>query len=205
MAGADFGCHAGPGGRGKSAKVTPAICCSMRWVSFMPPNRPLPPQWKSRRPKTLRLVRLRANSSEFVELAGQIAAADERADRGAGNHVDADAGFVERAQDADMRPAAARAPPPSASATPGGGGGAIVGLTGGHLGGSANPSSDLRHACHATLPIQHHPLPCPPGIIAERACEFDEDSSLLNNKNLQAEAFGSLSASRPPFSGVTTR
>ena len=46
---------------------------------------------------------------EFVELAGEIAAADQRADRGAGDHVDLDAGLVERAQHADMRPAARRA------------------------------------------------------------------------------------------------
>ena len=43
---------------------------------------------------------------ELVELAGEIAAADQRADRGAGDHVDLDAGLVERAQHADMRPAA---------------------------------------------------------------------------------------------------
>jgi hypothetical protein len=46
---------------------------------------------------------------QFVQLAGQIAAADQGADRGAGDHVDLDAGFVERAQDADMGPAAGRA------------------------------------------------------------------------------------------------
>ena len=43
---------------------------------------------------------------ELVELAGEVAAADQRADRGAGDHGDLDAGFVERAQHADMRPAA---------------------------------------------------------------------------------------------------
>ena len=43
---------------------------------------------------------------QFVELAGEVAAADQRADRGAGDHGDLDAGFVERAQHADMRPAA---------------------------------------------------------------------------------------------------
>ena len=46
---------------------------------------------------------------EFVELAGEIASADQRADRGAGDHADLDAGFVEGAEDADMRPAACRA------------------------------------------------------------------------------------------------
>ena len=45
---------------------------------------------------------------ELVELAGEIAAADQRADRGAGDHRDFDAGLVERAQHADMRPAARR-------------------------------------------------------------------------------------------------
>ena len=55
-----------------------------------------------------RLVRLRANSSSCVEFAGEIAAADQRADRGAGDHGDFDAGLVERAQHADMRPAARR-------------------------------------------------------------------------------------------------
>jgi hypothetical protein len=45
---------------------------------------------------------------EFVELAGEIAAADQCADRGAGNHADLDAGLIQRAQHADMRPAARR-------------------------------------------------------------------------------------------------
>jgi hypothetical protein len=43
---------------------------------------------------------------QFVQLAGEIAAADQRADRGAGDHADLDARFVERAQHTDMRPAA---------------------------------------------------------------------------------------------------
>jgi hypothetical protein len=38
---------------------------------------------------------------KFVELAGQITAADESADRGAGDHVDLDAGLVQRPQHAD--------------------------------------------------------------------------------------------------------
>ena len=46
---------------------------------------------------------------EFVELAGEVAAADQRADRGACYHRDLDAGFVERAQHADMGPAASTA------------------------------------------------------------------------------------------------
>ena len=46
---------------------------------------------------------------ELVQLAGEIAAADQRADRGAGDHGDFDAGLVERAQHADMRPAASAA------------------------------------------------------------------------------------------------
>ena len=50
---------------------------------------------------------------ELVELAGQIAAADQRADRGAGDHADLDAGFVERAQHADMCPAACRSRRPA--------------------------------------------------------------------------------------------
>ena len=43
------------------------------------------------------------------ELAGHIAAAHHGADRGAGDDVGVDAGLVQRAQDADMRPAAGRA------------------------------------------------------------------------------------------------
>ena len=46
---------------------------------------------------------------QLVELAGQIAAADQRADRRAGDHADLDAGLVERTQHADMGPAARRA------------------------------------------------------------------------------------------------
>ena len=46
---------------------------------------------------------------EFVELAGQVAAADQRPDRGPGDHGNLDAGFVESAQHADMRPAAGAA------------------------------------------------------------------------------------------------
>ena len=46
---------------------------------------------------------------ELVELAGQIAAADERPDGCAGDHVDLDTGLVERPQNADMGPAASRA------------------------------------------------------------------------------------------------
>ena len=45
---------------------------------------------------------------ELVELAGEIAAADQRADRGAGDHRHLDAGLVERPQHADMCPAARR-------------------------------------------------------------------------------------------------
>ena len=48
---------------------------------------------------------------EFVEFAGKIAAADERADRRACNHADFDAFLVEGAQHADMRPAAGGATP----------------------------------------------------------------------------------------------
>ena len=46
---------------------------------------------------------------ELVQLSGQIAAADQCADGRSGDHSDLHAGFVERAQDTDMGPAAGRA------------------------------------------------------------------------------------------------
>ena len=42
---------------------------------------------------------------QFVELAGKVAAADQRADRSAGDHRYFDAGLVKRAQHANMGPA----------------------------------------------------------------------------------------------------
>ncbi len=42
---------------------------------------------------------------ELIELAGQIAAADQSADRGAGDHADLDTFFVQRSEDTDMSPA----------------------------------------------------------------------------------------------------
>ncbi len=42
---------------------------------------------------------------QFIELSGQITATDKRADGSSGNHLDIDIGFVQRAQNADMRPA----------------------------------------------------------------------------------------------------
>jgi len=46
---------------------------------------------------------------ELVQLAGEIAAADQRTDRSAGDHRDFDASLIQRAQHADMRPAACAA------------------------------------------------------------------------------------------------
>ena len=46
---------------------------------------------------------------ESVQLAGDVAAADHRADRGAGDDVGMDARLVERLKYADVRPAASRA------------------------------------------------------------------------------------------------
>jgi len=46
---------------------------------------------------------------QLVQLSGQITAANKRADRRAGNHLDIDIGFVQRAQHADMGPAACSA------------------------------------------------------------------------------------------------
>ena len=41
---------------------------------------------------------------QLIELSSEIATADQRADRSAGNHTDFDALFVEGSQDADMGP-----------------------------------------------------------------------------------------------------
>ena len=43
---------------------------------------------------------------QFVELPGEVTATHQRADRGAGDHRDLYAGFVERAQHPDMSPTA---------------------------------------------------------------------------------------------------
>ncbi|MNT52286.1 hypothetical protein D3C72_1893060 [compost metagenome] len=43
---------------------------------------------------------------QFVELSGKVAAADQGADRGAGDHADFDLGLVQGSQHADMGPAA---------------------------------------------------------------------------------------------------
>ena len=45
---------------------------------------------------------------QFIQLSRKVAAADERADRGPGDHSDLHACFVEGAQHPDMRPAAGR-------------------------------------------------------------------------------------------------
>jgi hypothetical protein len=46
-----------------------------------------------------------------VELAGHVAAADDSADGRAGDDVGIDASFVERPEDADMRPSPSRSAP----------------------------------------------------------------------------------------------
>ena len=69
-------------------------------------DQPEPVMWKSSRPMTRRFVSETREFLELVELAGRIAAGNDRADRRAGDDVGDDAFALEDPHHADMRPAA---------------------------------------------------------------------------------------------------
>ena len=74
-------------GFGRSSNVMPCMCSCMRGVSFMPPNRPLPPMLEVEQAEHAALGQAAGEFFQLVELAGEIAAADQRADGGAGDHA----------------------------------------------------------------------------------------------------------------------
>lgn len=104
---------------------------------------------------------------QFVQLAGEITAADESADRGAGDHRDLDAFLVQRPEHADMGPAAGS----TAAQRQRDLGFARRGRRGnmGHVvhGRAAGVGCIRRYETTIETPVQHSGPPLPRGIRSE--------------------------------------